>query len=162
MTQIKYWRDKVAIVTGGSSGIGKATAVALADRGGHVLVTGRNSSKLTEIAAAHAVIETLQADSADPVSATRIIETAINRWGRIDLIVNNSGAGQPMPMEAYDAELIAHMAAVNIVAPSLLIKEGREALRETSGAVVNIGTAVSRNPHPWWHIMERPRWHWSI
>jgi NAD(P)-dependent dehydrogenase (short-subunit alcohol dehydrogenase family) len=90
----------------------------------------------------------MQIDSADVDSAKRITEAAINRWGQLDLIVNNSGAGQPMPSEVYDAETIKNMSQVNIIAPSLLIKEGHAALRETKGAIVNIGTAVSRNAVP--------------
>ncbi|MEM9629973.1 MAG: SDR family oxidoreductase [Pseudomonadota bacterium] len=148
MTQENTWQGKVAIITGGSSGIGKATALALAGQGAQVLVTGRDAGRLVDIAATSKAIETLQADSADPASGGRIIEAAQNRWGRLDLIINNSGAGQPLPMEAYDAGLIARMSEVNIIAPSLLVKEGRAALRETRGAIVNIGTAVSRNTVP--------------
>lgn len=148
MTQNNSWQDKVAIVTGGSSGIGKATALALAEQGARVLITGRDAAKLADVAATSEAIETMQADSADPASGARIIETVLSLWGRLDLIVNNSGAGQPLPMAAYDAEVIANMSAVNITAPSLLVKEGHAALRETKGAIVNIGTAVSRNAVP--------------
>jgi NAD(P)-dependent dehydrogenase (short-subunit alcohol dehydrogenase family) len=145
MTRENSWQGKVAIVTGGSSGIGEATAQALVERGAKVLVTGRDAAKLADIAAQSDAIRTLQADSADPTSAARIVELALSLWQRLDLIVNNAGAGQPLPIEAYDAEMIAKICAVNITAPSLLVKEGYKALRETKGAVVNIGTALSRN-----------------
>ncbi|AZV77169.1 SDR family oxidoreductase [Parasedimentitalea marina] len=148
MTQTNTWQGKVAIVTGGSSGIGKATARALADQGARVLVTGRNAEKLSEMAAANDAIKTLQADSAARDSGMQIVQAALDHWGRLDLIVNNSGAGQPMPMEGYDAEIMANMSAVNIIAPSQLVQAGRAALRETKGAIVNIGTAVSRNAVP--------------
>ncbi|MES0809473.1 SDR family oxidoreductase [Roseibium sp. SCPC15] len=148
MTRKNTWQDKVAIVTGGSSGIGRATALALSEQGARVLVTGRDTARLADVAAIGEAIDTLQADSADPASAARIIEAVQTRWGRLDLIVNNSGAGQPLPMTAYDADLIAKMSAVNIIAPSLLVKEGHAALRKTRGAIVNIGSAVSRNAVP--------------
>ena len=148
MTEIRNWQGKVAVVTGGSSGIGRAAAMALAEEGARVLITGRDEAKLAEVAASHGAVEALQADSADASSAGRIIDDVLTRWGRLDLIVNNAGAGQPLPMEAYDAGVIARMAAVNITAPSLLAKHGRAALAESKGAIVNISTATARNAVP--------------
>lgn len=148
MTNKDAWQGKVAIVTGGSSGIGQATATALAEQGANVLITGRNAEKLTEVVALSDNIEALQMDSSDATSGERIVETAMSRWGRIDLVVNNSGAGKPAPVDAYDADVIANMSAVNIVAPSVLVKAARAALNESKGAIVNIGTAVSRNAAP--------------
>ncbi|WP_341366028.1 SDR family oxidoreductase [Yoonia sp. BS5-3] len=148
MTQNNLWQDKVAIVTGGSAGIGAATAHALALEGARVLITGRDPDKLSRVAADSDTIEPLQVDSADPHNAARIVQAATDRWGRLDLIVNNAGAGQPLPIPAYDADIIMKMAAVNIAAPSLLLKAGLAALRESKGAVVNVGTAASRMSAP--------------
>lgn len=142
------WQGKVAIVTGGSSGIGEATALALAAGGANVLVTGRRADKLAQVANKNESIKTLQIDSADAESGAQIVQAALSQWTRIDLIVNNSGAGQPMPLAAYDVPSIATMTAVNVVAPSMLIQAAQETLRETKGAIVNIGTAVSRTPAP--------------
>ena len=148
MTREDDWQGKVAIVTGGSSGIGEATALALVERGANVVITGRDRVKLDGVADESATIEPVQADSADPANAARMVEAALRRWKRLDLIVNNSGAGSPLPIEAYDADTIANMCAVNIIAPSLLVKEGLAALRESKGAIVNVGTALSRNAAP--------------
>lgn len=148
MTIEDSWQDKVAIVTGGSSGIGRATALELARRGARVLTTGRGPERLADVAAQSDLIATLQIDSADAESGIQIVEAAQSHWGRIDLIVNNAGAGHPMPLEAYDAEAMAQMSAVNIVGPSQLVKASRTALRDSKGAIVNIGTAVSRNAAP--------------
>ena len=144
MTRNGIWQEKVAIVTGGSSGIGKATALQLAEQGAKVLITGRSVEKLENVKAINASIEVLQADSADPQCAVQIVDAVTSRWGRLDLIVNNSGAGQPMPMEAYEPDIIANMAAVNIAAPSQLVQTGRTALAKSKGAIVNIGTAVTQ------------------
>ncbi|MEP2717917.1 SDR family oxidoreductase [Pseudophaeobacter sp.] len=148
MTKKDEWQGKVAIVTGGSSGIGQATASALADLGANVLITGRNADNLSDVAALSDNIETLQMDSANAKSGEQIVDAAMSRWGRIDLVVNNSGAGQPAPIDAYDADIIANTSAVNITAPSVLVKAARAALSEQSGSIVNIGTAVSRNAAP--------------
>lgn len=148
MTHKNHWHNKVAIITGGSSGIGKATALALSAFGAKVLITGRDEAKLADVTTTNEAIFAVQADSAEPASGAKIINSALDRWSRIDLIINNAGAGQPLPITTYDADLIAKMAAINITAPSLLVKEGHEALRETKGAIVNIGSAVSRNAVP--------------
>ena len=148
MTNEHSWEDKVAIVTGGSSGIGKATAQALADEGAKVAITGRDPARLDAVAEKHARIMAVQADSADPESAARIVAAVLDRWGRVDLLVNNAGAGTVLPVSAYDADTIARICAVNIVAPSLLVKEAASALKGSKGAIVNVGTAVSRNAAP--------------
>jgi len=153
MNEQTDWQGKVAIVTGGSSGIGEATALALTERGANVVITGRDGAKLARVAdrsgaAKSAAIEPVQADSADPAGSRRVVEAALDRWGRLDLVVNNAGAGKPLPIDAYDAATLAEICAVNIVAPSLLMKEAQAALRQTKGAVVNIGTAVSRSAAP--------------
>lgn len=162
MTQDNSWQDKVAIITGGSSGIGKAVAMELVEKGAKVLITGRSAEKLEEVASSSEAIETLQVDSADADSGTRIVEAAIGRWGRLDLVVNNAGAGQPLPIKAYNAEVIANMSAVNIVAPSQLVMAGHAALRKNKGAIVNIGTAVSQNAAPVLAHYAAPKLHWNI
>lgn len=148
MTNNDTWKGKVAIVTGGSSGIGLATATELVASGASVLITGRNAEKLTEVAEFNDKIEALQIDSADLTSGQQIVEAAMSRWGRIDLIINNSGAGQPLHVGQYDAEVIAKISAVNILAPSQLVKASLTALQDSKGAIVNIGTAVSRSAAP--------------
>ncbi|GAB4511393.1 MAG: hypothetical protein Tsb0019_06840 [Roseibium sp.] len=97
MTEENNWQHKVAIVTGGSSGIGEATAFALAERGAKVLVTGRDAAKLADVAARSDAIRTLQADSADPQSFARIVKTVLGEWQRLDFIVNNAGAARLPP-----------------------------------------------------------------
>lgn len=148
MSEQTNWQGKVAIVTGGSSGIGRATALALTEMGANVVITGRDGTRLSDVAGKNPAIEVVQADSADPAASKRIVEAAIKRWGRLDLLVNNAGAGKPLPIEAYDTETLSHICAVNIVGPSLLLKEAQTALAATRGAVVNIGTAVSQNAAP--------------
>lgn len=148
MTEDKSWSGRVAIITGGSAGIGLATALELTRRGANVVISGRDEARLANAARDNPAIEAVQADSADPSGCRRIVEAALSRWQRLDLIVNNAGAGQPLPVESYDSETIARICAVNIVAPSLLLQAALPALRDTRGAVVNVGTAVSRGAAP--------------
>jgi NAD(P)-dependent dehydrogenase (short-subunit alcohol dehydrogenase family) len=148
MTQDNAWTDKVAIVTGGSSGIGRATALALAERGAKVVITGRDLTRLDAVADSHANLLPLRADSADPASADQAVAVALGEWGQLDLLVNNAGAGGMAPVEHYDADTIARMCAINILAPSLMLKAALSGLRDSRGAVINIATAVSRRAAP--------------
>lgn len=81
MTNNGIWQGKVAIVTGGSSGIGQATATELVEKGASVLITGRNTVKLADFAAMSDKIEALQMDSSDVNSGAQIVEAAMSRWG---------------------------------------------------------------------------------
>eukprot|EP00903_Cladosiphon_okamuranus_P001255 g1253.t1 len=148
MTQNTEWHGKVAVVTGGSSGIGRATALALAARGAKVIMTGRDRKRLDAEAENSGNLEPVLADSADPNHAEMVLEAVHRRCGRLDMIVNNAGAGSPAPIETYDSATIANICAINIVAPSLLLKEALPLLKASKGSVVNIGTAVSRNAAP--------------
>ena len=148
MTHSKSWSGKVAIVTGGSSGIGRATAEALAGLGAQVVITGRTDSALQDVAQQTPDILPVTQDSADPNAGDRVVALALERFGRLDLIVNNAGAGHPLPVADYDAAAIAQMSTVNITAPSQLVQAGHKALADAGGAIVNICTAASRGAVP--------------
>src|SRR3954468_18659058 len=85
--------DKVIILTGGSSGIGRAAALRFARQGDKVLVTGRRSAPLDQLASEHPNIVGMVADAASATDAGRTVTKALELWGRIDSLVNNAGAG---------------------------------------------------------------------
>jgi NAD(P)-dependent dehydrogenase (short-subunit alcohol dehydrogenase family) len=85
--------DKVVIVTGGSSGIGRAAALSLADHGAKVVITGRRAVPLEEVAGLYSNIVSVVADAATPSDTARTIAKAVDTWGRLDVLVNNAGAG---------------------------------------------------------------------
>ena len=87
-------KESVVIITGGSSGIGRAAALSFASKGARVLITGRRAASLAEAAKNHPNIETLVADTAEPEDGSRTITRAIDLWGRLDVLVNNAGAGE--------------------------------------------------------------------
>lgn len=147
-TQHEDWSGKVAIVTGGSSGIGRATAIAFANAGAKVIVSGRTKSKLDAVSKINKNILTIAADSSDPSSADEIVEFALKAGGRIDTLINNAGAGSLQPITDYDNDTILNQCATNIIAPSLLLKAALPALKKSKGSIVNICTAVSRNASP--------------
>ena len=95
--------DKVVIVTGGSSGIGRAAALSFAEKGAKVVITGRRAGPLEATAADHSNIVGLVADAAAPDDAVRTIAKAIDTWGHLDVLVNNAGAGAILPLTEASA-----------------------------------------------------------
>lgn len=140
------FKDKVAIVTGGSSGIGRAIALGLAAQGAKVLVTGRNPAALDLATAEHKNIASLVADVATPLDANTTIAKAIDNWGRLDILVNNAGAGALLPLQDATAERINSIFAVNVVGPSLLAAAALPHLEATKGVIVNISSTFGHKP----------------
>lgn len=133
-------KDKVALVTGAGSGIGRATALALAAQGARVVVTGRRPEPLVRVVAAGRNIVELAADVAEPGDAPRSIAKAVETWGRLDILVNNAGAGALAPLADATAERIEAIFATNVVGPSLLARAALPHLARTSGTIVNVSS----------------------
>jgi len=131
---------KVVIVTGGSSGIGRATALGFAARGANVLITGRREGPLAEVAATHSNITGFVADVARPDDASRTIDQAISLWGRLDVLVNNAGAGAILPLAEVTADQIGSIFSVNVVGPSLLAAAALPHLAQRKGSIINISS----------------------
>lgn len=136
------------IVTGGSYGIGRATALEFAKRGAQVLITGRNKAPLDEVASQHENITALVADSADPSSAELIISKAITLWGKLDILVNNAGSGAILPLESATEKQITDVFSINVVASSLLARAAIPHLKASKGAIVNVSSAIGNKPSP--------------
>jgi NAD(P)-dependent dehydrogenase (short-subunit alcohol dehydrogenase family) len=135
-----------AIVTGASSGIGRATAAALADAGMAVVLVGRRPGPLedavADLRASGATVTSIAIDLADPASAAAIVRTAVEAFGRLDALVNNAALGDPGRIEDVSAEGFDEMIAVNYRAPLLLIREALPHLRVSPQAsIVNITSA---------------------
>ncbi len=95
------FQDKIAIVTGGGSGIGKEIGRRFVAEGGSVVIAGRDPSKLTEAAGeidpSGVRVSILPGDIADPETSTRLVEKAQNRFGGVDVLFNNAGVFRPKP-----------------------------------------------------------------
>ena len=133
-------RDKVVIVTGGSSGIGRAAVLSFAKKGARVLATGRREGPLAEAAAAHGSIAAFVADVGQPDDASRTVAHAVSLWGRVDVLVNNAGAGAILPLGAATTEQIESIFAVNVVGPSLLATAALPYLAQSKGSIVNVSS----------------------
>ena len=141
-------RDRVAIVTGAGSGIGRATALAFARAGAHVLAVGRRAEALERTAAAHPGIAVFPADITADGAPQAVVDAAADRWGGVDVLVNNAGATAVMPLAEADPGRVAGLFALNVTAPILLAKAALSYLRARRGAIVNVSSTYGHRPLP--------------
>ncbi len=145
---------RVMVVTGASSGIGRALAREAARHGWRVLLVARRAERLaqlaTEIRADGGETETLVADVVDRATPQRIVDTALRAFGRIDVIVNNAGHGAPGTLlEQSDAALDVQW-QTHVAAPLRISKAALPALRATHGGLVFVGSGLARVPAPYY------------
>jgi NAD(P)-dependent dehydrogenase (short-subunit alcohol dehydrogenase family) len=117
---------QVAIVTGASSGIGFGCATKLAEMGMAVIGTGRDEARLADLRAAIGDddrVATLAVDLTADDAPNRIVDLAIERWGRIDFLVNNAGVGSPKPLHETDDESLDYFLGLMLRAPFRLARE---------------------------------------
>lgn len=133
------FKDKVALVTGGRSGIGQAIARRLRDEGARVLTAQRGQD---------AEFESLPADFTDPASPAQVLAELIARAGRLDVLVNNAGMMQESLIEAMSLEDWQRNLMVNLTAPFLMIQAALPHLRRTRGSIVNVGSVEGLGSNP--------------
>lgn len=134
---------RTVIITGGGTGIGRATALRFAGKGERVLVVGRTAAHLDEVAEGHDNIRTLVADITTPAAGEEVVEAALREFGRVDVLVNNAGTGTFAPLAKLDRASVERQYAINVVAPMFMTQAALEALEETGGTVVNVSSAGS-------------------
>ncbi|WP_433274620.1 SDR family NAD(P)-dependent oxidoreductase [Pseudonocardia xinjiangensis] len=136
------------IVTGASSGIGRATARAFALAGAGVLAVGRRFEELEETAGGEPSIVPFVADLRSDDVAQAVIDAAVREWSRIDVLVNGAGVFASMPLADSTATRIADILAVNVTAPSLLASAALPQLRKHGGTIVNVSSTFGHRPSP--------------
>jgi NAD(P)-dependent dehydrogenase (short-subunit alcohol dehydrogenase family) len=139
---------RVALVTGGGSGIGRATAIALAERGATVTVAGRRLEALDRTAAAHPRISAVAGDVSRSDDAEQIVETAAEATGRLDVLVNNAGVARVTPLAQTDPKVAHRLWATNVLGPTLLAKHALPYLELTRGTIINVTSSFGHKPGP--------------
>lgn len=140
MEQREQWNNKVILITGGAAGIGHAAALRFAGAGARVVVTGRREAPLQALAQQHAGIDYIVADAGNADDAPRTVAGVIERYGRLDVLVNNAGAGAILPLADAGAQQIRDIFEVNVVGPSLLARAALPHLQASGGTIVNISS----------------------
>lgn len=141
-------KGKVALVTGGGTGIGRAIAVHLATEGWRVVVAGRSPDTLKETAELHGNISAVEADATVAEQAAAAIDFAVGAHGQLDALVNNAGKAAAMMTEGADMSVVAELFSVNVYAAANMVSHAIEPLARTRGAIVNISTATARVHSP--------------
>jgi len=136
---VKRFAGKVALVTGGRSGIGQAVACRLSDEGARVITAQRGEDKS---------FEWIEADFSNPANAPAVISETVKLAGRLDVLVNNAGVMQEALAEEMSLADFERTIAVNLTTPFMLIKAALPHLRATKGAVVNIGSIEGLGSNP--------------
>lgn len=143
-------RQKTAIVTGASRGIGKAMALAFGQKGVQVVVTARTTSVLEavaeEIRQTGSDVLAVTADLAVEADIERIAEAALTSFGRIDILVNNAAIiHPPIDLVAFEREMWQQVIDVNLTAPALLIRAVLPTMIEhRTGKIINISSIGGR------------------
>jgi meso-butanediol dehydrogenase/(S,S)-butanediol dehydrogenase/diacetyl reductase len=141
----------VALVTGGGTGVGAATARLLAERGMRLAVVGRRLAPLTEVvdavAAAGGTARAIRADLGERGAPEAVVGQVLGAWGRLDALVNNAAVIQVKPIDHFSVDDFDHHVAVNVRAPYFLVQAAREALAG-GGAVVNVSSSSGTMSRP--------------
>ncbi|MFD9686061.1 SDR family oxidoreductase [Kitasatospora sp. NPDC059146] len=136
----------VTLITGGSSGIGAATARRLLAEGHRVAVTGRDGSRLArfaeEAAAKPDTLLTVAADAADHEAVEAAVQATVRTFGRLDTVVANAGYATHDSLADGDPAGWRDMVLTNVLGPALLIRSSLAALKESKGRIVLIGSVA--------------------
>jgi short-subunit dehydrogenase len=142
------WKGKVAIVTGGSSGLGRAIALALAERGANVVIAARGAEKLeqaaAELRAGGAQVLAVPTDITRQQDVERLLAATLERFGRLDMLVNNAGRSARGEVLATTAEEFVELMDLNVIALVRCTRAALPHLLESRGHVVNIGSLAGK------------------
>jgi len=139
----------VCIVTGASSGIGAATARHLAGRGAQVVLAARRTDRIEALARELPGALAVTTDVTAPGDLEHLVATAVDVFGRVDVLVNNAGQGLHVPIAQLDPADLRAVFELNVIAPLRGMQAVLPAMRhEGGGAVVNVSSATSLRVFP--------------
>ncbi|MGH7138151.1 MAG: SDR family NAD(P)-dependent oxidoreductase [Pirellulales bacterium] len=145
--------EKVAIVTGAGRGLGRAIARGLAREGARIVITARSKDELAETAAElsalAAPVLSLSGDITDEKHIDVLFQQTVDRFGRLDLLVNNAGAFDGGPLDELSTEAWDKVIAVNLRAPFLCTRAALKIMKpQRAGRIINIGSISAQRVRP--------------
>ncbi|MEF8818799.1 MAG: SDR family oxidoreductase [Haloferacaceae archaeon] len=157
--------DATAVVTGASSGIGRETARALAREGATVVLAARREERLSALAAEledvhDAVAAAVPTDVTDEDAVGALVETTVERFGGVDLVVSNAGVAGGSDVAELDTETYRRMMAVNCDGSFYLTRAALPHLRESAwgGHLVYVGSFAGQYPRPFNPVYAATKW----
>lgn len=152
-------KNEVILITGGSSGYGRATAAKFAEQGYRVIITGRNKARL-EAAAAEIGADAVAADATSSADWEKLYRYVMEKYGRLDLLVNNAGGGvaikevRDVSVEEIDRTVALNLSSVLYGCHTFAALFEKQA----SGTIVNISSVCAKQAWPGWTVYAAAKW----
>jgi 3-oxoacyl-[acyl-carrier protein] reductase len=141
-------KDKVIVITGGSSGIGYATAKMCREKGAKVIITGRNAERLENAAKSLGVVG-IVGDVSDEAAVKRIYKQIENDYGTIHALINNAGYGYFAPLEEIELDKFNAVMATNVTGAMLMAREAVPFFKKQQyGNIINISSTAGLKGFP--------------
>jgi NAD(P)-dependent dehydrogenase (short-subunit alcohol dehydrogenase family) len=133
---------RTVVVTGGTKGLGRALAASFRDAGADVLICAREPADTD--------VEFVAADLRDPEQAARVVDTAVERFGRLDAVINNAGGSPPADAATVSPKFVEKIVALNLLAPFYVAQRANAVMQqqEEGGVIVNIGSLSGHRASP--------------
>jgi NAD(P)-dependent dehydrogenase (short-subunit alcohol dehydrogenase family) len=146
---MRQYEGKVVLVTGGAGHIGRAICQGFLNEGAQVVACGRRSPE-EPIGDGSEKAEFFPADLRDPDASKSLVDFALERFGRIDILINNAGGSPPVDAASASPRLTEKIVALNLVAPLVLSQQAHGALsvNDSPGCIVNIASVSGVRPSP--------------
>src|SRR5215207_11236938 len=135
--------ERVVIVTGGSSGLGEQLGRALAAAGATPVLAARRAERLERLEREVPGVHAVACDVTDAGERARLVETVVERHGRLDGLVNNAGMGATAPALRTSTEAFARVIDLNLTAPFALSRVAAQHMRDAGGrSIVNVASVM--------------------
>ncbi len=156
-------KDRIAVITGASKGIGRALALGFAREGAHVVLAARTAADLEAVADEVRALErealSVPTDVTDETQVKALIAAALNRFGRIDVLVNNAGAGAFRPIYGTPLKTWNWLMDVNLKSTFLCTKHVWKPMRaQGGGSIVNIASLSGTRAYPMYGAYSASKW----
>jgi NAD(P)-dependent dehydrogenase (short-subunit alcohol dehydrogenase family) len=140
---------KAAIVTGGTKGIGAVIAARMLAEGASVVVCGRTEPDRVPAAGGRTAVF-VRADVREPDQAAALVNAAAERFGRLDVVVNNAGGSPNADAATVSPRFVSKIIALNLLAPFYVAQPANAVMQRQAGGglIINIGSVVARSPAP--------------